>query len=150
MFNIEDDDDELLKIYSKIAKREDLQENILQYELSNSLFQEIKDVLEMKIFMEKYLMRYSILTKKSQLEDEIWTCHTKESKKYELENEEILFENSLKNVHKYDKVTTQYLIDLLNFFKRHIGKERNINIFYKLIPCQESIMWVTFVLHVKQ
>ena len=151
MFNIDANTDQLLEEIIKrkinISNREFLLNLLLTNEISNETFDLINDFDTMEKFMEYTFDRYTQLTNNTQLEDEKWTKHTNNSSKYTLTDFEVVFENSIKKVHKYDAATLEHFHKLLNYFIRHKNNE-NLNIFFKLIsvPYSDSTYFVIFVL----
>lgn len=138
---------EMMNIHAKIIDIRKIKNDLLKYEMLNlDLGIKLSTLDECKTFVTKYLKRYHLHTGGFLCEDSDWTIHTSLSnvRKYKLKENELIFENSIKDIHKYDTQLTKYFAEILQFFKRHMND--NINIKYYLIKHSDKICWIVLKL----
>lgn len=102
----------------------------------------INNFEEYIIFMIDTFRRYHMKAGGFICEDTEWTLYRHGSGKYPLKENEAIFENSIKMVHRYDFNIAKYIMDLINFFKRHKGPSLNIS--YRLLDTTDDIYWMIF------
>ena len=138
---------EMKNLYAKITGQRKMYGDLLRYELLNlNLDTKISSLNDGKKFISKYLKRYHLHVGGFLCEDSEWTIHTPKTniKKYPLKHNEIIFENSIKDIHKYDSNLTTYFSELLQFFKRHM--DNNMSVKYYLIKHTDKICWIVLKL----
>lgn len=136
------DDIERKHLLLKLLDNERINSDLLKYELKYlNLGKKITSMNKFVKFVDKMLKRYHTAGG-YHLEDTEWSVHHSTSTKYPLKINEVLFENSIKRVHKYDFHTRVFLNDLRHFFRIHMGK--NLMISYKFINYTDEICWIIF------
>lgn len=136
------DDNEKGHLLITLLDNKKISLELLKFELKYlTLDKKISDFQEFIDFTRESLIRYHIISG-NLCEDNEWTEFYPNSTKYSLKKGEMLFENSLKRINKYDSQIVNYIDNLLNFFKRH--KTDNINIIYRHIAYNDGIYWMVF------
>lgn len=113
--------DEKLQTYSSIVDELKLDADLLRFELYNlKVAPEEKtddfNLLTQKI--TKIINRYQWKAGGFLYEDNEWTLYTKNNTKYELRDGEIIFDNSLKLLHKNDLETYKFTRQIINIIKQ--------------------------------
>lgn len=116
---------------------------LLKYELKYlDLDKKISDLNEFTTFVRNSLERYHMKAGGYLCEDTEWSefYPNSDPAKYPLKQGEVLFENSIKRVNRYDIQIVNYITDLLNFFNRHSSDTLYIS--YKQIASTDGIYWM--------
>ena len=137
-------DTEMINTHKKIISPKQVYNDLLIFELKHIKYNPIDDFGIFIKFMETNLSRYHTKIMNTYLEDNEWTFHDHTSKKYPLKENEIIYENSLHKSHTDDKVTFNYLTELLNLFIRHISNKDTLKISLKLLKWSDGIYWVVY------
>lgn len=139
-------DDDLYNVYKSIVSIEKIKNELLYNELNNININKINDYDECKLFMENTFLRYQPTIINAQLEDDEWIVHDNTSKRYPLKDGEIIYENTIKFVHKYDVNTINYLTKLHTYFNNNIDKDK-LKIKLKIIDWTDKMCWVIYLLN---
>lgn len=127
-------------IQSKLLSEKKINCDLLKYELKYlDLHTNINNLNESIKFIRNALNRYHMVVGGFLFEDIVWSEHDHKSYKYALDDNEYIFENSIKKIHRYDTQMIQFTLDLLNYFKRHINSD--LNIICKFIKHSDEILW---------
>ena len=141
--------EEKYSIYKNIITENNLDLQLLKFEMENIDFnikiENLNDIIN-KIY---YLLdRYKIIQENLPLEDEKWTLHTNFSKKYELNNTEIIFDNSVEKKYINDISLNKYIKKLVNLFSK-ISNDYKVN--YKFLrDHDEDIIWILIKITLKK
>jgi len=133
------------KIIKNILTDEYINELILKYEFFNYTPNEAEQNIEsLKNILNDELKKYTFLSK---MESNDWLIHDLTSSKYELVENEILFENSIQSVDIHDIETLDFLKQL-KFRMEKIAT--NFNIKYKFIDAKRLLVnWVVIICSLK-
>jgi hypothetical protein len=136
------DYNEKLLLYKKILTENRLNRELLAYELRHYQPEQVKTFNDVVSAAEKYLARYHQLAGGFLLEDNKWNLHKHDDKivKYQLKANEVIFDNSLLGIYKYDGETISYVKALVGFLSRLSGSIRTT---YKYInEPHDDIVWI--------
>lgn len=142
--------DELYQAYRKIVHIEKVKNDLLFNEL-DTLDEHINKITDFNgciTFMENTFKRYPPMIANAQLEDDEWTFHDNSNKqvlKYPLMPNEVIYENSVKSVHKMDLNTKNYLLKMNKYFNNYIDRNK-FKIILRIIDWTDNICWVVFKL----
>lgn len=118
---------------------------LLKYELRYlDMDFKISDFNKFINFVRNTLKKYHMKAGGFLCEDNEWSEHDHKSEKYPLKSNELIFDNSIKRVNRYDFQITVYISDLLYFINRHI--DDNLKISYRLIEYTDEIYWMVLKL----
>lgn len=78
------------------------------------------------------LYKANVLT--NTIEDDVWNIHDKSSLKYNINDNEIIFENTISSVYCHDKITLEYLESIILLFNKI---SRFIKVSYKFIDLDQ-------------
>lgn len=80
------------------------------------------------------------------LEDHEWGCHLADSSKYELLNNEAIFDNSILRKHRYDYELNKYLCQIIKIVS---SMTTNYVVSYNFIDDVQGLTWVVIYLRKK-
>lgn len=118
---------------------------LLEFEFYNMKIETTNDNFEKVIeICENILNRYTYYAGGCRLEDKNWVKYIKGDKKYELKDNEIIFENSIPSIYKDDYETDKFLKQLNKLFGSISEKIKSDCL---LIECERmNIHWIIFVI----
>jgi hypothetical protein len=115
---------------------------LLKFELDNFCPETVKN-MEFTNFIKiakKYINRYQYDAGGFLIEDKIWNLYTSESEEYNLEEKEIIFENSLFETNLNDSETIEFIEKLTNLLNKISD---NIEVTKELVQSKkESLVWI--------
>lgn len=120
-----------------------IKSDLLKYELRYlNLNKKISDFDNFVNFVRDTLKRYHMSAGGYLCEDTEWNEHDHTSTKYPLKSNEVIFENSIKGIDRYDFQITTFISDLLHFLDIH--RDKNMSVSYRLIEYTDEIFWMIF------
>lgn len=139
------DKEERIRMLRDIFTDKKINNELLRYELyyDNRII-EFKSEIEKIEYIEKILNKFRVL-KKTKLEDDEWILHKKGSKKYSINDNEYIYENSIMINDINDDRTREYIESIIEYCKRTI---KDIRIRYKYIVDvrDENIYWIIVII----
>jgi hypothetical protein len=128
---------------NKILSDDAINQMLIQYDLENYV-PNTEENMTLEIFAKKaneILKYYNFkLYLKVKFEDKEWSLHNNDSNKYDLKNSELIFDNSVKRIHKYDKDTKHFLENIVRILDK---LSKNIEItYYTIDEKAHDIVWV--------
>lgn len=135
------DYNEKILYYKKFLTENKINKKLLKYELYNyKPKNKINNFNNLILFIKKILNRYSILTQNSELEDVKWTLYLKNNKKYNLKENEAIFDNSIHDNNVNSIKVKNYIKQIINLISNSTD---NFKISYKyLSDNQENLHWI--------
>ena len=141
---------EIQRIHSKITTQLEMYNTLLHYELIYyNPETKISDLSDMTQLMDLTLKKFRPNIMNTCIEDSEWTIHTLDTSiKYEMLPDEVIFDNSIKTVYRYNNDTFQYLHDLKFYLLKHIDQTK-LGLEMKIVESQEQISWIIYRLYKK-
>jgi hypothetical protein len=130
----------LNQLYADKRVNDELMRFVLKYLTLDKKISTFKKCVR---FVDKYLKKFHMKAGGFILEDTTWTPHNNTGIKYPLKQNEFIFENSIKRIHKHDVATLEYLDDLKLFFDRNIDTKK-FSILLNIFNGHDELCWVIF------
>ena len=131
--------DDKLSLYKKLFTSKTIDKELMEYELNNLIPKQTADFNEFIKMAEHYLSRYTKKAGGFLLEDTEWITHLKGSKKYDLLDNEVIFDNSIQRV-DYNMETINFVNNIVKLLSK-INPNMKINA-KTIDEPKEGIIWV--------
>lgn len=134
---------EKTKILCDIYNETKINNELLKYEL---LFfepnEKINDLQKLANFIQEAFNKFTWTTGGYNLDDNYWNLHFKDSKKYEINDNQFIIDNSFNQYYKYDTE----LFDFLQLLKKYFNRiSSNFSISLKYLYDSNRVIWTTFI-----
>jgi hypothetical protein len=140
-------DEEMYARFKSVIPAQTVKNMLLFHDLQNLTEGSYSTIEEFKDFVIASFSRFPASMKETSLEDDEWVLHTpSQTKRYPMRNNEIIFENSLKAVHKGDRGTLTYLDAMQGWFSRHIAEGSSLSVKLRFVPGTDNIFWIVFLI----
>ena len=137
------------KLLNKCLSYNQTRTLLLKYEMKNRKSIKNFDTLDNVIkYISNLLHRYHHRAGGFLLEDDTWTVHKSLSKKYNINSNQVYFENSVPKEYVHDNDTIEYIRDIYNMLN---NINENLKVKYELKNSRhDNIIWVIFKCTYKQ
>lgn len=140
--------EEKINVYKKISNETKINYELLKFELLHYEPTHKIESFEPLIKEIKHLLtRYHWRAGGFLLEDNCWNLHLKGSKKYDLLENEAIFDNSIDESNEHDTETFQFIKHLNKLFSK---LSDTYNVKFKYLPDKSGIVWVLFKVSLKK
>lgn len=134
------------ELCKNILTEHKLNKILLKYEFRNYIpSSSNRNINEMNDYIVFLLNKYHQQVGKNKLEDDEWIKHTHKSTKYELSNNELIFENSILYKNKYCRKTDYFLSTLTNIMRNYASNFKTK--FFYLSDQNPDILWVVIKIY---